>query len=279
MILLLALLALAVPASAGTVKRATAPYCDHYAATFNAAPGERNDLTVAPVSPGVYRFHDAGALLHGCLRVDDHTALCGAPPQDVFAITANLGDGDDVAHSIRADVDGGTGNDTLTGEHGTLTGGPGSDVLTTTVDHTYFVDDDGTHPAPDRYLGAPGKASLIAYNGRTEDLRIDLRTPFTTAEGDYLENIEDVVGGDGDDVIIGNDSPNTLYGGRGSDRLVGLGGNDKLYSGLAIGTMYPPELAWPRHSRWRGGRRPAERQFAPPRRERVPLRPGPRLHR
>ncbi len=54
MIVLLALLALAAPASAGTIKPESdcsfRYYCSHEA-TYTAAPGERNDVTVSWPSP------------------------------------------------------------------------------------------------------------------------------------------------------------------------------------------------------------------------------------
>ena len=240
MIVLLALLALAAPASAGTIKPESdcsfRYYCSHKA-TYTAAAGERNDVTVSWPEPGRVVIHDAGAPVSGCLRVDEHTAMCGAPASESFQILINLGDGDDVAHTTSASVDGGTGDDALTGDQGELMGGPGSDVLTATGFGAWFVDGDGKHPAPDRYLGAPGKINSIDYTGRTEDLRIDLRSPFTTADGDYLENVSSAIGGLGDDVLIGNDGPNELYGGPGADRLLGLGGDDKLFTGIGSGAI------------------------------------------
>ena len=277
MLVLALLLALAAPASAGTIVTggdcSARYYCTHEA-TYTAAPGERNDVTVTRPGPGLAQIHDAGAPVQGCLRVDDHTALCGAPASESFTIQVNLGDGDDAAHATGAYVDGGPGNDTLTGEQGVLTGGPGSDVLTATAGGVYFEDGDGNRPAPDRYLGAPGKPNEIDYIGRYEDLRIDLRGPYTTPEGDYLENIQNAHGGYGDDVIIGNDGPNKLYGARGADRVVGLGGDDDLYTEIDSGALI--QLDPPGRDVLEGGAgddKPVQ-QHAPHRRQRLPLRPG-----
>jgi serralysin len=43
--------------------------------------------------------------------------------------------------------------------------------------------------------------------------------------------IENAIGGDGSDRLIGNSARNTLKGGYGSDTLTGASGNDKLYGG------------------------------------------------
>ncbi len=224
-------------------------------------------------------IHDAGAPVSGCLRVDEHTAMCGAPASESFQILINLGDGDDVAHTTSASVDGGTGDDALTGEQGELMGGPGSDVLTATGFGAWFVDGDGKHPAPDRYLGARGKINSIDYTGRTEDLRIDLRSPFTTADGDYLENVSSAIGGLGDDVLIGNDGPNELYGGPGADRLLGLGGDDKLFTGIGSGAIVYSDPLGRDVVEGGAGNDQHPRRLPPQRGQPLSLRRRPRLHR
>lgn len=54
--------------------------------------------------------------------------------------------------------------------------------------------------------------------------------------------IENALGGDGDDIIIGNSAANILYGGRGDDILVGGTGNDTLIGGTGYDyfTFYSP---------------------------------------
>lgn len=54
--------------------------------------------------------------------------------------------------------------------------------------------------------------------------------------------IENALGGDGDDMIIGNSAANILYGGRGDDILVGGTGNDTLIGGTGYDyfTFYSP---------------------------------------
>jgi Ca2+-binding RTX toxin-like protein len=52
-----------------------------------------------------------------------------------------------------------------------------------------------------------------------------------TAEGDTLLSIENVVGSDFNDTIIGNTEDNRLEGGKGHDILKGGGGMDRLFGG------------------------------------------------
>jgi subtilisin-like proprotein convertase family protein len=70
-----------------------------------------------------------------------------------------------------------------------------------------------------------------------ENLRLDLsRARDSTVNGATLRIeagtvIENAIGGDGFDTLVGNSADNRLYGGRGNDRLAGNGGDDTLVGG------------------------------------------------
>ena len=49
-----------------------------------------------------------------------------------------------------------------------------------------------------------------------------------------IRGFEDVEGGNGDDLIVGDAGPNRIDGGFGSDRLAGLGGDDELRGGPGV---------------------------------------------
>ncbi|WP_115935454.1 VCBS domain-containing protein [Aestuariispira insulae] len=49
--------------------------------------------------------------------------------------------------------------------------------------------------------------------------------------GDVLANFEHAIGGDGDDVLTGNEEANILAGGEGDDTLIASGGNDLMFGG------------------------------------------------
>jgi Ca2+-binding RTX toxin-like protein len=60
----------------------------------------------------------------------------------------------------------------------------------------------------------------------------DLTTGQATGFGnDRLIRIEDLVGAEGDDTLIGNDVANLLIAFGGDDHLEGRGGNDRLNGG------------------------------------------------
>ncbi|GAA0637262.1 calcium-binding protein [Brevundimonas lenta] len=114
----------------------------------------------------------------------------------------------------RDDLRGGSADDQLYGGDGSdaLMGGAGSNVLS----------------------GGEG-IDLAAYFAATESVIIDLNDGTVTNNGygsvDSLDGIESLMGGDFNDVLIGEASNNQLWGGAGSDYLVGLGGNDILEGG------------------------------------------------
>ena len=110
----------------------------------------------------------------------------------------------------RIDADG--GDDRVTLELGPITvdGGVGSD----TVDYS----------------------SLSAVNAISVKLDGLNSVTVTVANSDNqtMTSFENVIGSQGDDVITGDSSINTLDGGLGDDVLQGLGGNDTLIGGLGI---------------------------------------------
>jgi hypothetical protein len=58
-----------------------------------------------------------------------------------------------------------------------------------------------------------------------------------SGEGDLLSGVEDVAGGRGDDLLVGDGGDNGLFGGRGDDRLLGRPGADWLDGGRDTGSM------------------------------------------
>jgi Ca2+-binding RTX toxin-like protein len=248
-----ALLAVAVvpaAASAGTasVLRNTLRY--------HAATGETNSVAVleagadfwvidldSPVSAGV-----------GCTSRSASVAVCaGAGVEGLFV---SLGDGnDEVANStaLLAVLRGGAGNDRLLGGlvgnelHGdagddVLEGGPGDDLVAGGIGADEIHGDPiGTDP--DR-----GGLDLTSYKFRTNGVRVtpdDVANDGEPGEGDNVfSDVEIVEGGQGDDRLrMANVFFGGLLGGPGDDVLVGTtsrnflevlfgdAGNDVLRSG------------------------------------------------
>jgi Ca2+-binding RTX toxin-like protein len=170
-------------------------------ARFTDDRGTRETVLSAPTVVVGDRFtSDAGGQTFTGTAGDDHAAT-GAD-RDVV----NGHAGNDV-------LKGGAGNDALAGGAGndTLAGGAGRDAL---------VGGDGIDTA--------------SYAGSSTRVNVSLATGAVWgghATGDTLTGIENLIGSDHVDTLIGNAANNVLHGGLGDDRLMGGDGNDTLIGG------------------------------------------------
>lgn len=135
-------------------------------------------------------------------------SLRGGPGRDLI----QGGDGDDF-------LDGGPGDDELRGGDGddSLAGAQGADEL-----------DGGGGTDTADYGTAPGPVLVDLDNG------FGL---FGDAQGDALDDIENVRGGGAADTLIGDDGDNLLDGEGGPDSLTGGDGDDTLAGGAGIDTL------------------------------------------
>src|SRR5438105_12693305 len=145
---------------------------------------------------------------------------------DITAIDIKAGDGNDHVQldpDVPASViEGQAGDDTLIGGGGddTILGGAGQDYM------------DGKGGADDIRGGADFDSA--DYRFRTEDLTITLDDNPNDganggAEGDNVHSdVERVVGGSGNDLIVGSDADNSISAGAGDDTVLGGLGNDSL---------------------------------------------------
>ncbi|MEA2496734.1 MAG: hypothetical protein QOJ29_4645, partial [Thermoleophilaceae bacterium] len=111
-----------------------------------------------------------------------------------------------------------------------LVGGSGGDVLIGGPSDNVL---DGG-PGPDRLTGGAGE-DAADYTSRTEGVRLtdngqttsgsDVDGPASQRDG-IDPDVEDLWGGDGNDVLIGNGDSNLLDGGHGADQLQGGAGED-----------------------------------------------------
>jgi Ca2+-binding RTX toxin-like protein len=146
--------------------------------------------------------------------------------------------------ALADDLAGGAGNDALVGYDGDdrLFGGDGDDIL----EGGFGADllDGGTNTAAGTTATA-GDTVRYSRTGFGIGLVIDLN--LTTAQaaidgadssGDILIGIENVIGFDGHDTLIGDAGANRLVGLDGSDILRGGGGDDVLLGGVGFDTLY-----------------------------------------
>jgi len=147
--------------------------------------------------------------------------------------------GKDNVHSDIENVIGSFGSDTITGSDGDnyLFGGNGSDSINGGKGNDTL---NGGFQS-DLLFGGEG-IDTVDYSDRVYKLRVSLddlpddgqlKTPFMDREHDNAHwDIENIWGGRGNDMIIGNDNGNILEGGRGNDTLVGGAANDILGGGF-----------------------------------------------
>jgi hypothetical protein len=181
---------------------------------------------------------------------------------------AALGDGDDEIRLMQPDAsarfrlfaDGGPGNDVLIVDTagGELRGGPGDDrLVSASAPYTSTVLDGGggrdelhggygdetltdgdvdgalgeAAPGPDVLDGGLGGVNTLSYRQRTAPVFVGLqdRTPEgARGEGDRVRLVQNVIGGAGDDRLVGDAAPNQLDGGRGRDTLIGRDNDDRF---------------------------------------------------
>jgi Ca2+-binding RTX toxin-like protein len=155
----------------------------------------------------------------------DATHASAIRATDIFGTSASDGD-QKIADIFRGtDVDnrmfGGAGNDTLLGFGGNdiLIGGSGKDTLD----------------------GGEG-SDWICYFGRSESVSVklsgatDTKVYIAGLAEDTVRNVENVAGGKGNDLLIGDSLANQLFGYDGNDTLKGGGGKDQLDGGKGIDT-------------------------------------------
>ncbi|MFZ4525306.1 MAG: VCBS domain-containing protein [Chlorobium sp.] len=154
------------------------------------------------------------------------------------------GGGDDIIGSLGGNdvIFGDADNDTLFGglENDTLCGGSGDDVI--------YGDESTTGGnGVDTALYTDALAGVIVNLDTKIHSGIDPGTAcdgilYTTKEGDTrtgydtLYDIENIVGGTYDDIMIGSNAANKLEGGAGNDTLTGGTGNDTLDGGIGTDT-------------------------------------------
>ena len=227
-------------------------------ARANVENGGRSDAGVLAVEAG-----DGGA---PASVGSDGGAASGSDagaPRAVAGDDGSASEGDDIADDVEVVV-GGAGDDVLTGGDGAdmLLGGNGADTLTGGLGNDSLIGGNGLDwflegSAPngsDVFNGGAG-LDTIDYSGRVAPVAVTMdgasaNDGDTLGEGDNVAaDIENVLGGAGNDVLTGNASNNRISGGPGNDVIAGGAGYDILsYASSASGvtaTLPDPSLGAP----------------------------------
>ena len=173
----------------------------------------------------------------GTLRFVGFENLTGGSLADTFSFvaggtiqgTANGGDGTDTVLGPNAATNWllqGAGQGTLNGGAflgiENLTGGNGID--------TFMVGPTGTLSGS--LNGGTGARNALSYESWLSGVSVNLASNSATAIGGQVSNVTIVIGGNGNDQLIGNSSASSvLVGLTGSDTLVGGSGRDVLIGG------------------------------------------------
>jgi Ca2+-binding RTX toxin-like protein len=159
------------------------------------------------------------------------------------------GETDNVATDIEV-IRGGLGDDTLTGSPNadkiyggpggdTIRGGDGNDVLNGDAGNDIFDEGIATSGS-DVIIGGAG-IDTVSYAGRTTPVTIALdgvAHSGAPSENDRIMlDVENVIGGSGNDTITGSSIDNVLDGGAGNDTISGGAGNDTLIGGADNDTL------------------------------------------
>jgi len=184
--------------------------------TVVAGPGFDNRITVLQTIPAQVRVRDAARPIvtaFPCVNLAANEISC--PANFAQRLDISLQDGNDVV------------NNTTT-RPSVLRGGSGQDLLSGAL-------------GADVFLGGSG-IDTVTYQARTA--AVTVRVDGVALDGqpneqdDVRTDVENVIGGRGNDVLIGSAAANRLSGGGGTDQLFGLLGNDVLDGGAAADRMF-----------------------------------------
>ena len=84
--------------------------------------------------------------------------------------------------------------------------------------------------------GGSGSANTLDYSAWTRAVEVNLAEGTATGTTG-VENIQNITGGAGDDILVGNSGNNTIIGGDGDDILDGVSGNNTLMGGSGDNTF------------------------------------------
>jgi Ca2+-binding RTX toxin-like protein len=197
----------------------------------------------------------------GCAHGADVTiVICSGPIKSVFYNGSPGDDRMDYWTATPAELRGNDGADELWGGDGndTLDGGPGADLLHGWDGGDQLLGGSGEdtlfgESGPDMLQGQLGADFLsggvdidcVSYQDHASPVVADLDGATgddgSAGEADTIaSDVECLIGGEGNDVLTGDDLDNLIEGWSGSDVLNGLGGSDKLAGESATGGYGTP---------------------------------------
>lgn len=211
-------------------------------------------LSVSDQDEGEARFAAPGSLpgAYGQFTFDADTGAWSYQLDNDLAAVQLLGDGDSMTDSLTVRSADGTASqqitveidgrsETITGEDGQsiVNGTEGADIITIGSSNLLVNAGGGNdiiRLLPDssfRFHSIDGGAGIdtLDLSAIDDDLTVNLKAGLFLGKRlglGKLDSTENVIGGEGDDRITGNDADNVLIGGAGADTLRGGDGADRL---------------------------------------------------
>ncbi|WP_020390848.1 calcium-binding protein [Kribbella catacumbae] len=210
---------------------------------MKAQAGRVNNISVTQKEDRliVHDTRDTVAASPTCTTIDAQTVAC--PSRGIFHVIIDAGDLNDQVTFDAADefealtgtLLGGPGDDVLalgpSATTGHLFGGQGNDLLKGGKSNDFLDGGEGA----DEFSGGGG-TDFADYSNRDAPVVVkidDTANDGKSGEGDNVHtDVENVIGGLSDDVLVGSRSNNNLNGGPGRDQLFGELGDDALTGGL-----------------------------------------------
>ncbi len=134
---------------------------------------------------------------------------------------------------------GSSGNDILDGGKGQdfLYSGPGNDYVSAGEGDDLIVGGEGA--GNDTYVGGTG-TDTVKYTSAVNTILVNLLTGLANGQDigtDQLSQIENLIGGQTGDTLIGDDNANNINAYTGNDTITGNGGNDTIDGGEGLDTV------------------------------------------
>ncbi|CAA9489445.1 MAG: Alkaline phosphatase, partial [uncultured Solirubrobacteraceae bacterium] len=191
---------------------------------FRGEGAEENRLTMTETDAD-YVFEDAPSITltpgDGCRDDGDaattNVVLCAKNNRGVTVV--ELGDGDDEIVEVDVDFEGYL-----------YRGGEGDDVLRASSGFRSSVTMHGEGGTDTYFPGRPQQNfEVVSYMHRSDDLVLTMNDAADDPEGESVPStMTGVVGGFGDDLLVGSGKGDYLAGGNGNDRAQGMGGSDNV---------------------------------------------------
>jgi Ca2+-binding RTX toxin-like protein len=191
---------------------------------------------IAPTQAPAPILQANNTLISSVYALTDETSNVSIVNTEYTGVFGNANNNEIEANTMGNHLDGGAGDDRLLGNVGVdvLVGGEGDDWIDGGDGDDLIIG--GSGPGDDVYTGGNG-IDTVKYTSATSTLLINLELGIANGvdiDNDTLLSIENIIGGQSDDLIIGDSGANKLDGYTGDDALFGGLGNDFIDGGAGL---------------------------------------------